>query len=222
MTEKIENYQVTTLNDNGYGSFRYGLLHAKLITFVVCGTIVLTENLPKIDHYVKIEANEQIKLNCNEHEGLAFVKGSAGSELSQLYMYGAKNNGINIIETKKIKITNCQVLNNVNSISINNSKGNTLTNNILSGNSKSGLILIDSSFNTIVRQYIGVNSNGDDAVPNGEHGIYMYNSNNNIIGGTSYGTNNPTGSKGTTEPTFVVPFDGNLVSGNKGHGIFMT
>lgn len=217
-------YEVTTLNDEGYGSFRYGIENSKRgtkIIFSVCGTIVLKGDLPEIRHAVYIQGYDNIKINCDGFGGLVLGEGSSGSVVKLLYLYGAKNAGLTIRKSNKNQISLCTFLSNENGILLDYSRKNELFRNILSNNRDDGLVLIHSNDNEIKTHYIGVDSKGNEANSNEGNGIYMYKSNHNTIGGTSYGTNNPTGSKGTTTPTFVVPYDGNLISGNRKNGIFM-
>jgi hypothetical protein len=98
--------------------------------------------------------------------------------------------------------------------------------NVISGNAGSGLVLSGSVKDTVVANRIGTNAAGKAAIPNGGSGIWITNrASGNEIGGTDYTDaktgkqNNPTGSKGTVPPVFVVPPLGNLVSGNRGDGI---
>jgi parallel beta-helix repeat protein len=100
--------------------------------------------------------------------------------------------------------------------------------NVVSGNAGNGISLHGSSGNVIAANRIGTNVSGKIAIPNGANGIWLTAaSSDNEIGGTrfvdsaTHKANNPTGSKGTTQPVFVVPPDGNLVSGNGANGILI-
>ncbi|MFH1321842.1 MAG: NosD domain-containing protein [Bacteroidota bacterium] len=75
--------------------------------------------------------------------------------------------------------------------------------NIISGNTDCGILINDigSSGNTIIGNYIGINENSTDTVPNG-NGVMVISANNNTIGGT---TSN----------------ERNIISGNMGSGIVM-
>ncbi len=70
----------------------------------------------------------------------------------------------------------------------------------VNGFSAQGIYLEIGNTDTVRACYIGVDPSGELAVPNGNEGIYIQNSVNDRIGGPN-----------TT--------DGNLISGNKGHGI---
>jgi len=73
--------------------------------------------------------------------------------------------------------------------------------NVISGNTKSGIFLADSTNNQIRQNFIGVNKNGTAALPN-LNGILIQNGSSNIIGGTI----NPQGNR-------------NIISGNQQAGI---
>jgi parallel beta-helix repeat protein len=98
--------------------------------------------------------------------------------------------------------------------------------NVISGNRGSGIVLVGSSANTLVDNRIGTNAAGTSAIANRGDGIRItQGSRGNEIGGTAFTNtvtgkaNNPTGSKGTVTPVFVVPPLGNLISGNRGNGL---
>ena len=100
--------------------------------------------------------------------------------------------------------------------------------NVISGNGGSGIMLSGSSHNTIVANRIGTNPAGTLAIGNGGDGLTLTGAASaNEIGGTAYTNpstgqaNNPTGSKGTVTPVFVVPPLGNLISGNAGNGVLI-
>ena len=100
--------------------------------------------------------------------------------------------------------------------------------NVISGNRGNGIELGGSSSNTVVDNRIGTNAAGTSAIANGGDGIYItHGSRGNEIGGTAFvdtvtgQANNPTGSKGTVTPVFVVPPLGNLISGNGGNGVLI-
>ncbi len=97
-----------------------------------------------------------------------------------------------------------------NGIYVDASAGNTIggsaagAGNLISGNDTHG-ILVDkasSTGNVIQGNYIGTNAAGDAAIGNTYHGVYISNASSNTIGG-------------------VNPGEGNLISGNAGHGILI-
>jgi hypothetical protein len=98
--------------------------------------------------------------------------------------------------------------------------------NVISANSGSGIVLSGAGGDTVAANRIGTNAAGTTAMGNGGDGILITRrADGNEIGGTAYTdpktgqANNPTGSKGTVTPVFVVPPLGNLISGNRGDGV---
>ncbi len=83
--------------------------------------------------------------------------------------------------------------------------------NIISGNSGYGVSLVGVSVigNTVLGNYIGLNKNGDAAVPNANDGIAIT-SPNNTIGGTSAGARNVISGNALAG----VLISGNLATGN--------
>jgi parallel beta-helix repeat protein len=96
--------------------------------------------------------------------------------------------------------------------------------NLISGNQGNGIRLFGSSGNRIAMNYIGSDASGNVDLGNGENGIYLTEfSGNNIIGGQETGGNNPIDGFFTdgTPIKFVVPPQGNLISGNDGNGVLI-
>jgi parallel beta-helix repeat protein len=100
--------------------------------------------------------------------------------------------------------------------------------NVISANSGSGIVLSGSDGNTVADNRIGTNPAGTAAMGNGGDGILITGrADRNEVGGTAYTNpitgqaNNPTGSKGTVTPVFVVPPLGNLISGNRRDGVLI-
>jgi parallel beta-helix repeat protein len=94
--------------------------------------------------------------------------------------------------------------------------------NVISGNGGNGVGLYGSNGNIIAQNYIGTNPAGTAPIPNGRNGILLTGgSSRNLIGGQAAGANNPTGTKGATTPVFVVPPQGNLISGNRMNGVLV-
>ncbi len=99
---------------------------------------------------------------------------------------------------------------------------------VISDNQGSGIVLWGSSRDTIAANRIGTNTAGTKGLGNGGDGIELTSgADHNEIGGTDYTdpstgkANNPTGTKGTVPPVFVVPALGNLISGNGGNGVLI-
>jgi parallel beta-helix repeat protein len=78
---------------------------------------------------------------------------------------------------------------------------NMIEGNLISGNTADGVYLYQSTNNTVQANAIGVAGNGVAALPDGGHGVYLYLSESNLIGGTGAGA-------------------GNVISGNIAGGIF--
>ena len=181
-----------------------------------------------------------VALDFNGHPGLIFGVGSAGSQLLGVAVDDASGNGVTLDDNSITLNDNYIGLNlagaaagnggngvlvwgesNGNFIGLNASKAPGVVANVISGNRLNGIELDGSSSNTVVDNRIGTNAAGTSAIANGGDGIYITaGSRGNEIGGTAFvntvthQANNPTGSKGTVPPVFVVPPLGNLISGN--------
>ena len=102
-----------------------------------------------------------------------------------------------------------QAGNNQQGIRITNSTGNTIggTNsadrNVISGNRQRGILIEESaaSGNQVLGNFIGTNAAGTAALTNQQIGVYLWNTPNNVIGGTAAGA-------------------GNVISGNTWHGVY--
>ena len=186
-----------------------------------------------------------VALNFNHHPGLIFGVGSVGSHLLGVAVDDASGNGVTLNDNLITLDDNYIGLNlagaaagnggngvlvwsesNGDLIGQNTSKAPGVVANVISGNRLNGVELDDSSSNTMVDNRIGTNAAGTSAIPNGGDGIYITGgSRGNEIGGTAFvntvtgQANNPTGSKGTVTPVFVVPPLGNLISGNDANGV---
>src|SRR5262249_45918007 len=77
--------------------------------------------------------------------------------------------------------------------------------NVISGNTYEGIYLYYANFNTIAGNYLGTDATGVAAVPNGQSGVYLYNSFSNIIGTNSASADNAV--------------EGNVISGNRQAGV---
>ncbi|MFH2143056.1 MAG: hypothetical protein ABIJ97_11570, partial [Bacteroidota bacterium] len=72
-----------------------------------------------------------------------------------------------------------------------NSRYTSIKNNIISGNTSSGIDFYNSNNNTVIGNYIGTNVTGNDFISNGVNGITLHGgSSNNIIGGTTVAERN--------------------------------
>jgi len=186
-----------------------------------------------------------VALDFNGHPGLIFGVGSDGSQLLGVAVDHASGNGVTL-DDNSITLNDDYIGLNLagtaagnggngvlvwaesarNFIGLNRSHASGVVANVISGNRENGIELAGSSSNTVVDNRIGTNAAGTSAIANGGDGIYITGgSRANEIGGTAFvntvtrQANNPTGSKGTVTPVFVVPPLGNLISGNDGNGV---
>lgn len=186
-----------------------------------------------------------VALDFNGHPGLLFAAGSAGSQLLGVAVEHASGNGVTL-DASSITLNDNYIGLNLagaaagnggngvyvsaasvrNLIGLNGSHASGVVANVISGNQGSGIVLAGSSGNTVVANRIGTDATGAAPIANHRDGIRItQGSRGNEIGGTAFvdtatgRSNNPTGSKGTVTPVFVVPPLGNLISGNGGNGV---
>jgi hypothetical protein len=178
--------------------------------------------------------------------GLLFHTGSDGSKLLGMSVGGASGQGVGLIGSLitldgnyiGLDVTGAVLANagsgvavfgpsTGNSIGINPTGKVGYVSNVISGNGADGITVIGSADNTIHANRIGTNAAGTAAIANAGNGVrLMAGSTGNTIGGTLHtdpetgDVNNPTGA-GTDPrtPVFVVPQEGNLISGNAGNGV---
>ncbi len=188
-----------------------------------------------------------VEVNANAHRGVVFGPGSTGAKLLALSITNAIGNGVTLnagsitLNLDYIGLRRngtasrnggdgiyVSAKSSKNRIGINLSGASGALGNVVSGNAGNGISLHGSSANVIAANRIGTDVNGKHAIPNAGNGILLTAaSTGNEIGGTRFvdsatgQANNPTGNKGTTTPVFVVPPDGNLVSGNAKNGILI-
>jgi len=188
-----------------------------------------------------------VEIDANGRAGLEFGPGSAGSRLLALAVDGASGAGVRLGASNITLDANYIGLSPSGAADGNHgdgvfvapgSYGNTIgenlsgksgaVSNVISGNGGNGITLFGSSFNTIQDNRIGTNPAGTSAVPNHLNGLAIAGlSYANEIGGTAFidsatgQANNPTGSKGTVTPVFVVPPLGNLISSNGLNGVLI-
>jgi parallel beta-helix repeat protein len=188
-----------------------------------------------------------VALDFNGYPGLLFAVGSGGSKLLGVAVDDASGNGVTV-DSHSVTLNDNYIGLNLagaaagngnngvyvsatsagNFIGLNGSGASGVVANVISGNRGSGIALVGSSANTVVANRIGTNAAGTSAIANLSDGIWItQGARGNEIGGTAFtdtGTgdaNNPTGSKGTVTPVFVVPPLGNLISGNGGNGVMI-
>jgi hypothetical protein len=197
---------------------------------------------------VPVSGGPVVEINFNGNEGLRFAAGSSGSQLLGVAVDNARGNGVTL-ESRSITLNGDYIGVNLvggpasnrgdgvyvapsssgDLIGLNRKAAVGYVANVISGNRGNGLELAGSWGDTVVSNRIGTNPAGSARIPNGGDGILITGrSHGNEIGGTAFvdkatgKANNPTGSKGTVTPVFVVPPLGNQVSGNGGVGIAIT
>ena len=188
-----------------------------------------------------------VAIDCNGRAGLRFAAGSARSQLLAVAVDDASGDGVTLnagritlnLNYIGLDLTGAAAGNHgagvlVNRVSTGNrigrnpSRDSGVVANVISGNTGDGIALNGSSGNTIAANRIGTSPAGTARIRNGGNGISLTGrANGNEIGGTAFvdhatgQANNPTGSKGTVTPVFVVPPLGNLISGNGGNGVWI-
>jgi hypothetical protein len=188
-----------------------------------------------------------VEIDASRHAGLLFGSGSTGSKLLGIAVINANGNGVTLeaesIDLNRnfigLDLTGKPAGNGGDGIYIgpqssndrigaNPSGASGVVGNVISGNAGNGVSLHGSSRDVVAANRIGTDLKGKIAMANGGNGIWITDgSNDNEIGGKRFidsatgKANNPTGSKGTVDPVFVVPPDGNLVSGNTRNGILI-
>lgn len=96
--------------------------------------------------------------------------------------------------------------------------------NVISGNRVNGVSIMGATDNVIAMNYIGTDPAGSATAGfgNGAQGVLVTNgAARNLIGGQAFGVNNPTGNKNPANAVFQRPIQGNLISGNLGHGVLI-
>lgn len=226
-----------------------------IIRFTVAGTIQLASDLPRITAPVTIDGlsapgavlRPTVEIDFNGHAGLVVSTGGGGSSVIGLALGNASGNGVTLLGSGVTLDKNyiglhadgsafgnlqdgiaVTTLSADNKIGLNASGVPGVVGNVISGNGGNGIGLYGSNGNVIVANHIGTSPDGNAALGNGQHGIFVTEgASGNTIGGTLYvnpitgAVNNPTGDKGTVPATFVVPPLGNLVSGNGSDGILI-
>jgi parallel beta-helix repeat protein len=188
-----------------------------------------------------------VEINCNHSAGLTFAPGSDGSQLLGVAVTNANGNGVTL-ESGNITLNNNYIgldltgnaagnagdglfiasTSSNNSIGLNPTLATGVVGNVISGNGGNGISFHGSSGNTLVCNRIGTDPTGTTAIANVGNGLWLTaGASGNQIGGIAFtdpatgAANDPTGNKGTTAPVFVVPPQGNLISGNNANGVLI-
>ena len=115
-----------------------------------------------------------------------------------------------------------------NFIGLNDSQVQGVVGNVIGNNAGNGITISGGAGHTLTANRIGTDPSGNVDMGNEGHGIWLTNSTTgNTIGGTvnvdaaTGAVNNPTGTKGTEPPVFVIPPLGNQISANHGNGVLI-
>lgn len=188
-----------------------------------------------------------VAIAFDDHPGLRFAAGSGGSGLLGLALDDASGAGVTLqagaivlnLNYIGLDLRGRAARNDGDGVYVAASSGGDLiglnprqvsgtVGNVISANAGNGIVLAGASGNVISANRIGTTAAGDQPAGNGGNGIWVTGgARGNEIGGTAFvdaatgQANNPTGSKGTVPPVFVVPPLGNLISGNRGDGVLI-
>ncbi len=143
-----------------------------------------------------------------------------------VYIYGANTSG-NVVQGNFIgtnasgdNLGNDALTNSVIGVLISQSSGNTVQDNLISGNRFVGLEIAGgaggtASGNLVQDNKIGTNFDGTRAIPNGQDGITINDAPNNMIGGTAASAGNLISGNGSVGIQLFGPLtQGNVIEGN--------
>lgn len=86
--------------------------------------------------------------------------------------------------------------------------------NIISGNGDTGVYLLNGGVNLVQGNFIGTGAGGTNALPNTYHGVAIYSSQSNLVGGGGPGQRNVISGNGGSGVYLKAGAVGNLVQGN--------
>lgn len=221
------------------------------ILFDVTGVITLVTALPSFLQTTIVDGTSApgftdrplVEIDCCKNKGIKFEKTAAGSQLLGLAITHAYKDGVSVYSAETLIHKNfiglgllglpkpnagygLYIQSNNNKIGINPYNVSAYFSNVICANLYGGIYLYDCRRNELIKNYVGIGPEGKVSIPNMKSGIVFNNAHDNIIGGMVYTnsdgiTNNPTGSKNTVERVFIIPPQGNLVSGNHDNGILL-
>ena len=220
-------FTVTNLNDSGLGSLRDSIEAANAasgpdtVEISVSGTIELLSTIDLDDATggtVIIPIAGDVTLDGSVGNPLAGLALKSNNNLIRgLTIINMGSIGIRLLSASFNAVEGCRLGNDgttafpngycgisIEDASTNNTigGGTPTQRNIISGNVDYGVVIIDAgaNLNSIVGNYIGLNSSGDSALGNGLSGVLILRAPNNAVG-------KPTGG------------EGNIISGNVGEGV---
>ncbi len=162
-------------------------------------------------------------------DGIKISAGGSGSRIEGLVINrftGNYGSGIEIDGATNVTITGNYIGTDVNgttalgmtaygAIHLNNADGNTISNNVVSGNDKSGIWLLNSDNNVVQNNLIGTDPSGTMNVSNQGSGIYINSgSTGNLIGGVNDGEGNVIAFNDSEGITFSVSGTANAILRN--------
>jgi trimeric autotransporter adhesin len=188
---KLATFIVTNNLDSGAGSLRQALIDANTsngfdtITFNIGGSGVQTIDIQSAFN----DINEGVLIDGTSQIGYA-----VGAPLIVLNgsNAGANANGISISSNSPVTIRGLVI-------------------NRFSGN---GIAISGGSANVITGNFIGIDATGNNAFSNGRDGIHVFNSTNNIIGGTTAAERNVISANIESGIEIDSSSDGNTIQGN--------
>ena len=227
----MTTFTVTNLNDSGEGSLRAAIEASNAappgisntIEFSTSGTILLASDLPPVTNTVSIIAGNTatgnaptVGIDFNQHAGLVFGPGSAGSQLVGLSLGNADGDGVTLTAGNILLNNNyiglaldgtalgnsgdgvsIAATSSANLIGYNpdaatlaaaGSPADGVISNVISANGGNGISVHGSADNVVVSNRIGTSVDGNTAMGNGGNGIWLTDgSNGNTIGGTVVG-----------------------------------
>ena len=243
-TKGTLRYGITQCNNTGFNVSGFFV-----IRFSVLGKIILQSDLPDIKVPIYFKGSNQrepynaflnggqynIEIGLNNYSGLN-IKADYCT-IKGFNILGSQDNGINIYNSNT-RIEGCNINNNngngiyiaatssSNIIGTNHGLDSNHISNIITQNLLNGIEIDGSNHNIIRKNYIGT-IDGTNPASNQQNGIYItHGAKNNIIGGRAFknsngDVNNPTGSYLETTPVYIIPPQGNLISGNIENGILI-
>lgn len=129
-----------------------------------------------------------------------------GNGTSGVQLVGSTTNQANVISNNRLGIGGNEIAYGNRTFGIQvRTDGNVISDNVISGNSKTGLIFsgANATNNVITGNKVGTDSSGNQSVANGAYGILVTGGHNNTFGGSAES-------------------DRNLVSGNSGSGFALS